>query len=329
MGIYWEHDGENMYIGLVSPGTGWVGLGLGPQGVPMEGANIIIGYVDDATGALTLTDFIGGERWQHESDTNRGGVDNIGEKSGTQSVDETIIEFIFPLSTGDVYDHNFEVGGTYGFFVSYHASADDLVSYHPVRSETISLRVGEPGELPPVEERVETVLTIEVPELVEQQNPFYINISLTDIDRTPLEGETIRFYLITTFGDLQIGESLTNAEGLAQLEYTHPNPEIIEIKAVLEETPVFEASQTIRIVWILSIEPPEEEFSGIILIPGTDIAIRLDVLILSLILIFVFGSIFVIYVRVLYYLYRVPKVKAPEEVRPTELRFEEIEMEHE
>lgn len=24
--VYWEHDGTNMYIGLISPGTGWVAM---------------------------------------------------------------------------------------------------------------------------------------------------------------------------------------------------------------------------------------------------------------------------------------------------------------
>ncbi|MFQ5820315.1 MAG: DOMON domain-containing protein [Candidatus Heimdallarchaeota archaeon] len=327
MSIYWEHDGENLHIGLVSPGTGWVGLGLGPQGTGMDGANIIIGYVNDATGVVVLSDSIG-EGWLHTSDSNRGGLDNIVEKAGTQSTEGTIIEFIFPLSSGDVFDHNFEIGGTYGFFVAYHESSDDFASYHTARSETRTLQIGSPGELPPpVEVGTETVLTIAVPASVEQLKPFNISTRLYTIDGTPLEGETIHFYLITTFGDLQIGESLTNAEGFAQLEHAHPRPELIEIKAVFEGTPAFEASQTKGTVSVFIKESPGEEFSEIIRVPGTNIGISIDILILSLILIFVFGSIYVTYVRVLYSLSRVPKMGALEEIRPEELRFEEIDLE--
>ncbi len=138
MNIYWEHNGTVMYIGLESPGTGWVGIAFGPVGTVMEGANIIIGYVDDSTEALTLADNYGPQGWTHSSDTSLGGSDDIIDKAGSQSPSETIIEFAFPLDSGDSpYDYSLTGGSTFGFFVAYHAQNDDLTSYHSGRSDSL------------------------------------------------------------------------------------------------------------------------------------------------------------------------------------------------
>lgn len=141
MNIYWEHNGTLMYIGIESPGTGWVGIGFGPVGTGMDGANMIIGYVDDATEDLVLADNYG-EGWTHASDTSKGGSDDILEKAGSQTPSKTIIEFTFPLDSGDTpYDYPLTAGGTFGFFLAYHAQNDDLTSYHSKRSDTIDFYV--------------------------------------------------------------------------------------------------------------------------------------------------------------------------------------------
>jgi len=144
--VSWEHNGTYMYVALVSPGTGWVGVGFGPKLVGMDGANIIIGYVDGG-GVLTLVDEIGVGHG-HYSDVNRGGRDNIIRKAGSEKEGKTIVEFVFPLNSGDLTDHAFEPGNTYGFFVGYQASRDDLTSYHTAYSATIDLYI-QPGEAPP------------------------------------------------------------------------------------------------------------------------------------------------------------------------------------
>ncbi len=143
MNIYWEHNETVMYIGLESPGTGWAGIGFGPVGTGMEGANMIIGYVDDTTEELTLEDNYG-QGVDHLSDTSQGGSDDIIAKAGSQSQDKTIIEFMYPLDSGDSpYDYPLEAGSTFGFFVAYHDQNDDLRSYHGFarRSNPIDLNV--------------------------------------------------------------------------------------------------------------------------------------------------------------------------------------------
>ncbi len=132
--IHWEHNGENMYIGLVSPGTGWVSIGFGPPELKMDKANVILGAVDDATGVVTLSDQSVSGRI-HTEDSQ----DNIIKGAGTQSSEETIIEFVFPLNSGDNADHSFEMGGTFGFIVAYHSSSDDFGSRHTRRVASLSL----------------------------------------------------------------------------------------------------------------------------------------------------------------------------------------------
>lgn len=143
--INWEHNGTHMYIALESPGTGWVGIGFGPINAVMEGANILVGYVNDSTEDLVLSDDFGhaddAGRPTHSNDTALGGSRDFVAEAGSQSNNKTIIEFVFPLNSGDTYDYPLLLGETYGFFVAYQKTKDDLVSYHTDYSETKDLYV--------------------------------------------------------------------------------------------------------------------------------------------------------------------------------------------
>ncbi|MFQ6126589.1 MAG: DOMON domain-containing protein [Candidatus Heimdallarchaeota archaeon] len=217
MYLYWEHDGTNLYIGMESPGTGWVGIGLGPQGAGMDGSNMIVGYVDDA-GSLLLLDEVG-VGWEHHEDTTLGGTDDILAKAGSESNGKTIIEFVFPLNSGDELDHSFEVSGTYGFFLGYQASADDFTSYHTKRSKTIDIYIiSGSTELPEPETKVSTTISINVPASVIVDQAFTVVARLHDEMGAPVEGEPVEFYRITTFGKLELGQVMTNSKGDATLE---------------------------------------------------------------------------------------------------------------
>ncbi len=325
--VYWEHDGTNMYIGLVSPGMGWSAIAFGPQGTGMDGSNILIGYVEE-TGVVTLADSIG-VGWLHEQDIDRGGQDNIMEQAGTQNAEGTSLEFSFPLNSGDNYDQTFEIGGIYGFFVAYHETNDDFASYHGVRSDILKLRIGIPGELPP--SKPETSLILSIPlESLEQHEMFTISAHLTNNNGTAMVGENIKFYLVTTFtpNDIPIGEALTDVNGIAQFEYMHSKSGSIELKAVFEGTSEFAASKDSDTVFIMSVSTIDDS-PEIIRIPGTNSEVSLDVIILTLILVFIFGSVYVTYGRIIHsILFQLPKEKDPErELRPRELRFADVDLE--
>jgi hypothetical protein len=138
MEVSFSHNGTSIFVGLYSPGTGWLSIGFGPEGVGMNEANIIIGYIKDST--LTWEDHYG-QGTSHFNDVNGGGTNDLGESAGVEDSVSNTVEFSFPLSSGDNRDHNFVAGETYGFYVANHPTADDLISYHPEHSNTISLYI--------------------------------------------------------------------------------------------------------------------------------------------------------------------------------------------
>lgn len=147
MTIHWEHDGINIYVALESPGTGWVGIVFGLSGVGMKDGNVIIGYVD-ASGEIFLEDNFGTGPVSHKADISLGGSDNIVSKAGSEVGGKTIIEFVFPLDSGDQYDQSFSPGGTYGFDVAYQQTADDVIAYHTKHSASIDFYMEAPGAPP-------------------------------------------------------------------------------------------------------------------------------------------------------------------------------------
>lgn len=135
--VHWEHNGSHIKVALISPGTGWISIGFGPRGIGMDGANLIFGYVEEG-GGLVILDEVGIGR-NHFPDDERGGRDDISDASGSLEEERTILEFVFPLSSGDRLDHGFKTNETYGFFLGYHATAKDSSAYHTARSDTIEL----------------------------------------------------------------------------------------------------------------------------------------------------------------------------------------------
>lgn len=230
MYIFWEHDGTDLYIGIESPGTGWVGIGFGLQEGGKDKANLIVGYIDDAGNLLLLDEL--GVGYQHQEDITLGGTDDILAKAGSESSVKTIIEFIFPLDSGDENDHSFEIDSTYSFFVAYHASADDFTSYHTARSQILTLYISPSSITPPEPKtKVNTTINLDVPQRVIENQSITMDARLQDESGDSVEGATIAFQRITVFGQLELGQIKTDSEGVAVLEY----------KAKVSGTMVFEA----------------------------------------------------------------------------------------
>lgn len=126
--IYWCNDEVYLWVGLVSPGVGWVAIAFEPESYAHYGANIIIGYVEN--GQPFIGDHFGAEMTGHELDETLGGTNDILESAGTESEGKTTIEFKIPLDSGDQFDKVLEPNKSYNVFVAYHATADDLMSEH-------------------------------------------------------------------------------------------------------------------------------------------------------------------------------------------------------
>jgi len=128
--VSWTNDATYLRVGLVAPGTGYVAIGFDPVR-QMEGANFILGYVEDGKGYFR--DDFGTEPTAHMADVDRGGVDNIVSSAGAEWTDRTILEFIIPLDSGDEMDKPLVPGGTYTVLLAYHDLQDGFTARHSRR----------------------------------------------------------------------------------------------------------------------------------------------------------------------------------------------------
>jgi PKD repeat protein len=135
--IHWYNDAEEIYIGLESPGTGWVAIGFDPVAF-MRGANFIFCYVDD--GEAFVSDQYGSGSFSHLPDTGSEGTEDITEYAGVETGEGTVFEFKMLLDTGDEYDNPLSPGGTHTVLNSVQMTSDSLTAKHTRKgSFTITL----------------------------------------------------------------------------------------------------------------------------------------------------------------------------------------------
>ena len=95
----------------------------------MEGADLLIGYVDGGT--AYLRDDYGTGQISHASDISLGGTDDGQLLSGSEMGGETVIEFRIPRDSGDQYDKVLTEGSTTSVIFAYGQNgADDFTSTH-------------------------------------------------------------------------------------------------------------------------------------------------------------------------------------------------------
>jgi len=128
--VHWTNDQSVLRVGLESPGTGYVAIGFDPED-RMEGANFIIGYVQE--GEVFIRDDIGTGPTSHAPDTERAGRDNVLSAGGAEWADHTVIEFVIPLDSGDEQDKALEPGSTVEILIAYHDLQDGFSTRHSRR----------------------------------------------------------------------------------------------------------------------------------------------------------------------------------------------------
>ena len=135
MTVYGQHDGESLYLGLVSPGHGWVSAGFNEPGRQrMDRASIVIGYVEDGT--AYLQDHIGVGHGHNPKEQPAVEVFAISQDSGG-----TTLEFIYPLNQAG--DTLLKPGQEFVLLVGYSAEARDFKTYHSANRNSISMVIGE------------------------------------------------------------------------------------------------------------------------------------------------------------------------------------------
>jgi hypothetical protein len=130
MMLRWQAVGDVMYIGMVAPGTGWVGMNFMPDNGTIHG-DTVIGYVDAESQETFMSDQVapGDAHFPHFDDRQHGGEWSFIEVAGSEEDGVTIIEFSRALNTGEPTDAPFMDMGLMTM-ISFHPTADDYVSYH-------------------------------------------------------------------------------------------------------------------------------------------------------------------------------------------------------
>lgn len=133
MELYWQIEGDTLYVGLVSPGTGWAAVGFSlTHG--MKGADIIIGAVTEE--GLVIEDHYGSSPTSHRQDESS----RITRAEGKEVEGKTTIEFAIPLASPDPNDVALTPGSEITVILAYQASSDSLTARHTKRSAlTITL----------------------------------------------------------------------------------------------------------------------------------------------------------------------------------------------
>jgi hypothetical protein len=127
MSVFWQNDATVLHVGLVSPGTGWVGIGFDPE-VRMQGADILIAAVVD--GVLTIQDQFGVAQTFHSPDAQQ----SVIQAAGTETGGVTTVEFSLPLASGDPADKALLPGQTVVVILAMQQSDDSLTARHTART---------------------------------------------------------------------------------------------------------------------------------------------------------------------------------------------------
>lgn len=130
MHLYWTIVGDKVFLGLTSPGHGWLAVGLDPDGPMMRGADIFMGYVAD--GEAVLEDHFGDSPVTHKRDVDIGGSGDLVVFIGSEDDSGTIFELERYLITGDDYDKPLREGAL--FVQLAYADQDDWNTYHEARN---------------------------------------------------------------------------------------------------------------------------------------------------------------------------------------------------
>jgi hypothetical protein len=128
--IYLAHDGEMLYVHLETEAEGWVSVGFNRQGGGMDGANMILGYLDNV-GTPAYSDDVGQGRRHSEISSPAVEEFYFSNEGGL-----TVMAFSYPLTFPEGEGYALEelvTGETYTMIVAVHNSSHDISTPHSSR----------------------------------------------------------------------------------------------------------------------------------------------------------------------------------------------------
>ena len=122
----WRLDGEDIEVILSAETEGWVAVGFNPEQM-MQGANIIIGYVEE--GEAKLRDDYGSWLTSHSSDESNGGTNHVTLIQGEEKDGRTTLRFILPFDSGEDFEGSI-LPGEDNTVILAHGNKDDFDTMH-------------------------------------------------------------------------------------------------------------------------------------------------------------------------------------------------------
>ena len=124
--IHMAHDGDFLYVHLRADIDGWLAVGFNVRGGGMDGANMIIGYLEGEE--PSVRDDVGQGQTHAEAATRA-----VEDFSLLREDEARILEFSYPLTFRGDNDYHLEgltPGEIYTLLVAYNASSDDVSRKH-------------------------------------------------------------------------------------------------------------------------------------------------------------------------------------------------------
>ena len=118
------HDGTQLYVHVRTSARGWIAVAFNVVGGGMDGANMVIGFVDSA-GEWTARDDLG-QGHTHAPVSNR-----ITAFHGEHREGHTVFEFSYPMDfSGGFRVSRLTPGQTYSLIIAYHSQSMDPSTQH-------------------------------------------------------------------------------------------------------------------------------------------------------------------------------------------------------
>ncbi len=129
--LTWEIEEDYLLVTVKAPTEGWVAVGFKPERA-MQGANIIIGYVE-RDGTVVVEDHYGTRPIAHQSDVSMGGTRDVERIEGSETGGYTELSFAVPMQPEDDYDATLTPGETLTVILAY-GGRDNVRMKHQVRT---------------------------------------------------------------------------------------------------------------------------------------------------------------------------------------------------
>lgn len=133
MVIYWDYDEEFLYLGLVSPGSGWLAFGIEPT-LRMLDARIIIAALEEEE--LLIESHIGTSPTAHAATEE----DYTQEAAASLEEEQLILETKVPLQDENFPGFEIIPGESYTLILAYHNSSTSFTTRHSART-TVEIEI--------------------------------------------------------------------------------------------------------------------------------------------------------------------------------------------